>query len=208
MEITVTRALGELKLLDKRIGDSIRGVAAVEIVLDGKILNGRVTQDEFTEKAKANLHSVRDLIKRRTGIKEALVASNAATSLTVAGKSMTVAAAIERKSSIEYEKALLAHLRTQNQVAEQKTEKLKAEVQTRLDALLNQHFGGKDSKVTKEDMEVISGPFLKRNEPSLLDPIKIAATIEALQKEIDDFATEVDWALTESNARTMITVAD
>jgi hypothetical protein len=208
MEMTETRALGELKLLDKRINDGIGRIGAIELLVDGKIVNGRVTPEEFSERAKSSLQSVQDLIKRRSAIKEALVTANAQTMVTIAGQPMTVAAAIERKSGIAYEKALLAHLRNRNTFAQQRLEKMKSEVQSRLDTLLNQHFGGKDSKVSKDDQEAISAPFLKRNEPNLLDPLRIADTIDALQREIDAFETEVDWVLTESNAKTTITILD
>ena len=50
-----------------------------------------------------------DLISRRNKIKSAIIMSNAKTVVEVAGKQMTVAEAIDKKSSIEYEKELLIH---------------------------------------------------------------------------------------------------
>ena len=51
--------------------------------------------------------------KGRKEIKEKIVKSNAETLVTIAGKEMTVAAAIERKESIKYEKKLAEELKNQ-----------------------------------------------------------------------------------------------
>ena len=53
------------------------------------------------------------MIKRRNQIKSAIIASNAVTMVEVAGVRMTVAEAIDKKSSIGYEKELLARLSEQ-----------------------------------------------------------------------------------------------
>ncbi|MFB8733012.1 hypothetical protein ACEQPO_01165 [Bacillus sp. SL00103] len=63
------------------------------------------------KKAKADDQSIQALIKRRNAIKSAIVVSNATTTIDVAGVNMTVAEAIERKTSIEYDIRYLRKLK-------------------------------------------------------------------------------------------------
>ena len=62
-------------------------------------------------RAKADYQSIEALIKRRNAIKSAIVVSNATTKIEVAGVKMTVAEAIERKTSISYDIQLLDKLK-------------------------------------------------------------------------------------------------
>jgi predicted Fe-Mo cluster-binding NifX family protein len=97
--ITVTDALAELTLLEKRIAsatidlDNNTLIAVIEV---GKVPTGYKTREEYQTKARAALQKVDALIVRRRGIKRSLVLSNAATMVTVAGQEMTVAEAIEQ----------------------------------------------------------------------------------------------------------------
>ncbi|MCP4369761.1 MAG: hypothetical protein GY797_16855, partial [Deltaproteobacteria bacterium] len=112
MEMTISRALAELKLLDKRIRGTIEKGTFAGLAQGKKSITGYETNDEFIKTAKSSIQSAQDLIKRRQAIKSAIVNSNAKTEVTIADKKMSVAEAIERKSSIEYEKLLLQKLKT------------------------------------------------------------------------------------------------
>ena len=107
-KMLVTKALNELKLLDERIRKEIMNssfVATAKIV--EKKVTPNCTKDEFNAKAKATFQSINDLMDRRARIKAAVVASNAVTKLQINGTEMTVAEAIELKTSITYQVQLL-----------------------------------------------------------------------------------------------------
>lgn len=211
MEITITRALAELKLLDSRINNAIHG--SQFIVANKKSaakVNGISTKDEFIAKAKASIQSIEQLIENKKAIKSAIVASNAITEVTIAGVKMTVAEAIERKSAIEYEKTLLLVMEQQLRSAQAKYETEQARVQQGLENQLTAVLGSKDqrSNIGQETIDAVSVPYLRLNEWELINPLKIDEKIAELRKQVEDFEHEVDFVLSESNTITKIVIPD
>jgi hypothetical protein len=202
--MSVTRGLAELKLLDKRIADTMK-FSVISIQQGKKKIANQFTRDEFESGCKSVFSSVTDLIDRRKKIKSAIVASNADIIVMIGGHHMTVAEAIERKTSIKYEQDFLKACREQLAhcltVVNQENEKVKA----RLDVLLQQNFG-KDSKTSAADVEAISVPFMEQNEVKLVDPLGLQGKIDGMSESIDGFLSEVDYVLSESNTLTKITV--
>lgn len=197
-QISITRALNELKLLDKRISKHIQSSVFVTHEVNKKV-NAKV----FTPKE--DLQSINDLIQRRQIIKSKIMESNAITKVTIAGKTMTVVEAIELKESIKYKKELRDRIAHQVRRARKEIEDINEVAQGRLDSLLQANFG-KESKTKDSEMEAISKPFLERNEAKELDPLGIDSVYEKLENEIDDFENEVDFVLSESNSLTKIEI--
>lgn len=102
MEMTITRALSELKMLDKRINRTVDDAVLGGLMIGKHIQHGFQNQEEVEKKAKADDQSIQALIKRRNAIKSAIVVSNATTMIDVAGVRMTVAEAIERNDRLRY----------------------------------------------------------------------------------------------------------
>ncbi|GED72527.1 hypothetical protein BRE01_62290 [Brevibacillus reuszeri] len=203
MEISITRGLSELKLLDKRIQKGINETTFITSAIGQKPVSGYTATKEYEQNTEKNHQSIVDLIKRRQIIKSQIVESNAKTKVTISSKSMTVAEAIERKTSIQYDKLLLEKMRRDYIHAVNQVESKNEEVQLRLDKLLEANFG-KDSKVKDSEMDAISKPFKEQNEAKLVDPLKLKEKIDTLSKEIDEFESEVDFILSESNTITKI----
>lgn len=208
MEMSITRALAELKLLDKRIQKEINATTNIGMTIGGKPMTGFSSVKEFEDKVKSNYQSVKDLIARRQKIKNAIVKSNAETFVTIAGNEMTVAEAIEYKSSIDYKKHLLNKLEDDYRRITVKYEQESENVKIRLDKFLESSFG-KEFDKKKDEAERIkesSDGFMRLNEPKLVDPLDIKKQIEELSKHIDEFESEVDFTLSESNTITKITI--
>lgn len=201
MTISVTRALAQVKSLNDRIARGI-SVPFITTAVGGKHPTGKAIQ-EVTTTLEASLQSVQTLIAQRQVLKSAVVKSNAITTVTVAGVTMTVAEAIERKGSIILEKQLLNQLKGQLAQVNAHVEKTNIDVQRRLETLL-QTAVGKDRKVDEAEIAAIKGPFLASNEATAVDPNKLTEVIEKLQASIDSFEEEVDYALSEVNATTQI----
>ena len=198
-ELTITRALAELKILDKRI-NSLR---TSTIYLSVKIV-GQAYKEHSTE-TKSNWQALTDLIKRYNKIKNAIISSNAVTQIEIAGTKYTVAEAISTKDTLKYKTTLLDDLRRirsqiQNQVTQHTTN-----VQHKLDKLLELNFQ-KDKKVDENDIKAISEAYLKNNKIEVIDVLNIDKKITELETEIDNFNHEVDLVLSESNAVTKITI--
>lgn len=200
-KISVTRALAQIKSLNDRIEKGI-SVPFITNLTGGKHGTGKtVTEIETT--LKASLQSVKDLIEQRKALKSAVVRSNAITTVKINGVELTVAEAIERKSSIALEQRLLHQLKGQLAQVTANVEKTNVEMSRRLDALLLTAVG-KDRQASETELAAISAPFKAQNEGKALDPNDLSVVIESLQKDIDGFLLEVDYALSEINATTMV----
>ncbi|WCO82142.1 hypothetical protein vBPpSSYP_160 [Pseudomonas phage vB_PpS_SYP] len=202
-QITVTRALAHVKSLNDRI-ERATNTSFVSFTTGGKHNTGK-SEQEIASQLKANLQSVTDLIKTRAKVKAAIVRSNANTKVNVSGVEMTVAEAIERKGSIQFEVALLNNLRQQLSTNTAMVERQNVQMQARLDDLIKT-AAGKDRKVDEAEIKAITDPFERANRAVLLNPNDLSNFIEALEKDIADFVEEVDFALSEVNAITKIDV--
>lgn len=179
MEMTITRALSELKMLDKRINRTIDEAVLGGLVIGKHIQNGFQNQEEVEKKAKADDQSIQALIKRRNAIKSAIVVSNATTTIEVAGVSMTVAEAIERKTSIDYDIRYLRKLKKVYTELVDRSEQINEDVKKRLDQHLETLFG-KDGKTQAAANQEIVKSFLAENEAAIIDPLRLRVKIEQL----------------------------
>lgn len=202
--ISVTRALAQVKALNDRI-ERATAVPFITNAIGGKHGSGKPVQ-EIEVDLRANLQSVTDLIAQRKALKSAIVRSNATTNVTIGGNTVTVAEAIERKSSIIIEQKLLHQLRGQLAQVSAAVERTNVDMTKRLDTLLLTAVG-KERQASAAEQEAISAPFKAQNEGKAVDPNDLTKQIEALAKDIDDFVLEVDYALSEINATTQIEVA-
>lgn len=206
MEISIHRALAELKMLDKRINKAIMQGTYVAMQIGDEAPRGYKSKEEFNKEAKASYDSVQDLIKRRNAIKAAVVASNAVTKVNVAGVEMTVAEAIDRKDAIDYERGFLNQLRRQLNAVNNEIEMERQTMEHRLDKRIEADLGSKDRKDNAEEVENITKQFLKRYKPAMVDPVSIKEEIDKLTTAIEEFEMEVDFVLSESNTSTTIEV--
>lgn len=200
-KMTITEGLVELKLLDSRIAKAIdkEWIAVV------KKSDTQTAKDEWSDKVKASLQSVTDLIEERKKIKSAIVKSNAETTLKVADKEMTVAEAIERKTSIVHEKELLHKWRTQYANAVNVEQNNNSRIQDKIDVMLKEIVAS-EKKEVEELSESIADNYMQKNGVEILDPINLETRIDELDREIDGFMKNVDTALSLSNAVTFIEI--
>ncbi|MCY8400125.1 hypothetical protein [Bacillus haynesii] len=205
MELTITRALSELKMLDKRIKRAVNEATFGGLMIGKKLPNGFRTTEDLETRAKADHQSIEALIKRRNAIKSAIVVSNATTKIEVAGVKMTVAEAIERKTSISYDIQLLDKLKEVYADLVDEADSINQKVTERLDKHLETLFG-KDGKVKAAENQEIVKSFLAENEAKIIDPLNLKEKIDSLAKKIEDFEMEVDFALSESNTLTKIKI--
>lgn len=203
VKYSIHRALAELKLLDKRITKTIDNLKVVTYKKGDK-LEYNITEEEFKAVVEADMQSVKDLITRRKEIKEKIVKSNAETLVTIAGKEMTVAAAIERKESIKYEKKLAEELKNQlnnlKAIINNRNEQVEYSLERQLGNLTSNPDADKGLVLT------FSEQYRNKEQFALVDPLNIEKVIEELENEIDSFESEVDYVLSTSNAITEIEV--
>lgn len=197
-QISITRALTELKTLDKRIQKLID--SSTFISYEGQFHK----PSEYVKTAGANYQSINDLLKRRRKIKAAIVSSNANTVVTIGGEKMTIAEAIETKSSIKHYKSLVERLKTQYAQANREVENINDRTRRDLDNKLNNLSKDKDGGLA--NLNEFSEKYIAMNGVKLTDPIKITEKIAKLEDFIREFEDEVNYVLTERNSTTTITV--
>lgn len=196
--ITITRALTELKTLDKRIQKLID--SSTFISYEGQFHKS----SEYVKSASSNYQSITDLLKRRQKMKAAIVSSNATTIVTICGDKMTVAEAIETKSSIKHYKTLIEKLKNQYSQANRDVETINERTRRDLDNKLNNMTKEKDAGIS--NLNEFSEKYIEMHGVKLTDPIKITEKIENLEKFVREFEDEVNYVLTEKNSTTMISV--
>lgn len=208
-KMTIHRALAELKLIDSRIEKAINVVEPTGLMQLGKPVNGFYKKEDFETEVKSKYQSVTDLINRKNSIKSAIVKANGTTNISIGGKSMTIADAINFKTVILVKKNLILQLsRKHNAIkAKFKSENEKINNVALENAKIMIGKQGDDRvKPNDEDVKNIVEPFVKRNEFHLVDPLKIEELVEKLQNEVDEFEVEVDAVLSEINALTEIEI--
>jgi len=199
--ISIAQALSELKLLRRRMDNALAGEHFIML----KRKRDNVDAVRFATEATAAYQSFTDLFSRYNAMKAAIVQSNAVTEVTIAGTKYTVAAAVERKRTIDIEKSLLETMRRQHTAVQREFEEHRKAEQIRVERLLQAELG-KDTKTNVDTVTSLMETFLAQNSAEILDPLGLAARIAALSKSIEEFETKVDWVLSESNGRTMISV--
>lgn len=209
-KMTVHRALADLKTMDDRINKAIGAVPYVMAVKhSAEKING-VPVNEFKEKMKSNYQKVMDLIARRDAMKRAIVLSNAITKIKIGSKEYTVAEAIDMKNhSMEFRASLLRmasynYDNAQNELNKNSGEALEKRAEQYVLSVIQAQ--PKDSKmsVDSEAMKALRKTYLENNAYDLIDPLNIVKVIEDLRNQIDEFAAEIDAALSVSNALTVV----
>ena len=210
-KMSVTRALAELKRLDDRLNRMTTDQSIFVSVAVGqgdkqKVLGVSDTVQNVVSQIQSNRDRVNSMIELRAKIKSAVVASNAATKVKLGAREMTVAEAIELKKSIDVKRNMLSTYRRQviqaNALVAKQNAALEAQIETNLATI----YGNEKGKVDASMFEAIAKPQREQKEASLIDPIKINDLIKSLEEEISLVETELDFTLSESNAKTEIEI--
>lgn len=208
-KMTVHKALAELKIIDDRIQKAIENSTFITVrkKVDTKI-DGMPVND-FEQRMKSDYQKVSDLINRRNAMKRAVVLSNAITEIEVAGNKYTVAEAIDMKNhGMDNMRKFLQEM-TYHYM----------DVMRRVDMNSGEHMEDKANQFVRQmlasqgtstesasaaQIQELHDSFVKNNEVEIVDPNDISHKMEEIDTFIDDFNTELDAALSVSNALTTI----
>lgn len=208
-KMTVHKALAELKIIDNRIQKAMNNVPFVEVYKNGTDKIRGVGIKDCSDSIKSNYQKVDSLIKRRNAMKRAVVLSNATTKVKVGDTEYTVAEAIEMKNhGMNGTKRLLNELVSQyNYVThildENSGKNLEEKAEQYVMSVLRAQGESTDKTDTKQ-IQALRDSYIENNTFEMLDPIGIASKIEELDKMVTEFDTEIDAALSVSNALTII----
>ena len=168
--MSITRALAEKKLLEKRIGKAILQSQFVSSAKNSsKDVTKGLTKEEFIKDAKASLQSIKDLIERNSKISTAIAISNATSDIEVAGVKYKVAEAIARKNNIELERDLVNNIKHQLGNAKDNVEIKNYQVEQKLEQMIVAMVGKENAKNITEETKKFSEQYLADNEFSIVD---------------------------------------
>lgn len=205
--MNIHKALCELKILDSRIEKTIDGCNFVAQTKHITQMVGSDSVDEFRATEKQKYQKACDLMNRRDAIKRGVVLSNAQTKVTIGDKEYTVAEAIEMKNhGLDYKQYLLAAMSQRFSKTSAQIASVNNELDRRAEAYVKDLSGGKDSKANSDEVKKFREDFIASQTVELVDAIGIKKTMEALENEIASFSSDVDSALSVSNATTTITI--
>ena len=206
-KMTITKGLVELKLYDSKITKAIQQAFFISCKKKRDKMIGTMKVEDFEAKAKESFQSIMDMMKNRDAIKRAIVLSNATTQITVAGETMTVAEAIEKRNLNNLPALLINKMGNDLISNETYVRNKNAEVDAQAEKMLNSYYG-KDAakKISKEDYANIVDPFKEANEFEVIDPLGLRELYESMNKKHEEFFASVDIALSVSNATTYIEV--
>lgn len=209
-EMTVQRALNELKIIDERLSKRLTEfvVIGTKKVSEARVVETRESIVEFENRAKGVLDSVDGLLKRQQELKHAIMTSNATTMIEVAGKTYSVMTAIDRKRTIENEKLVVRHMRDALARAEYKVNQENDKMESYIQRQTNAMAGGDLSSKKDDYIIAFEKSYREQNSWDLVDPLKLRDLIEQREQEISMFELEIDTALTVSNAITKIEIED
>lgn len=209
-EMTVQRALNELKIIDERLSKRLTEfvVVGTKKVSEARVVETRESIVEFENRAKGVLDSVDGLLKRQQELKHAIMTSNATTMIEVAGKTYSVMTAIDRKRTIENEKLVVKYMRDALIRAEYKVSQENDKMESYIQRQANAMAGGDLSSKKDDYIIAFEKSYREQNSWDLVDPLKLRDLIEQREQEISMFELEIDTALTVSNAITKIEIED
>lgn len=206
--MTIHKALSELKVLGKRIEDEISATTfAFTNKHSNTKINGKNVSDMVNE-VRDSYKSITTLINRRNAIKQGIIKSNALTTVEIAGKEYTVAEAIEMKSSgmtyVDHLKTKMEHDMTKARVQADRSNG--EALDDRADSYIRNLYENADMKNMSAEVKKVRDEFIESQTVDVVDPVQADKVVKDLRTQIDSFLSEVDSALSVSNALTSITV--
>lgn len=211
-KMSLTRVLAEIKLLDKRIEKKITQAVFVDYFKERNKsaggVNMRLSEDDFKKEAIGQYKSIETLMQNRKNLKTALAAANAITTVTVGNVQYSIACAIEVKRSIVLKKLLLQKMKKQfydiKAVADNGEVTLEHQIRHHISTMSGVSQNNQDEN--KELIENMVSVLIEKNRINLMDPLDIRKKIDALDKEIDEFESQIDVVLSEINGKTEVEI--
>lgn len=221
-EMTLAEALVKKKTLEKRIanltdeismdcGGRTRRYAFCDYIVGtkkaGEISN--MSEEEFTEKTKSSIDSVMHLISNYEKLCMAINKKNNETIVTIDGKDMTIVEAIALKNSLvknfrlALAKKLMCDYNEMNKQVTNINNKVndQEKINQYLDSVLTE-----ETKQNTENVQKAEETYHLMRDARLVDPVGITEMYDDIVESENNFKDEVDFRLSEVNAKTMIEV--
>ena len=201
---TLTRALVELKLYDSKIDKAIKDLKAVSYSVNNIVTDYRTTPKEFINEYNSQMQSITDLRNNKIILKNALMKANAETKVKIGEKEYTILEALNRKNDISTENLLINTLKNSLKNALSKSNQIKDVIESNIEKTINAKSSSSGNQ-SKDYIQTVRDSY-KDQMPELVNYDVVEKLVSEKEAELNEFISEVDFALSEINAITKIDV--
>ena len=211
MKYSITRALAERKVLIKRHEKAVKELELIAVQRGNRLVgdHSHIKPEDITDRVKSSYQSILDLERRIDEIKFQIDKSNLVTVIKIGTKEMTIQEALVLKNSIELRKSRLRKMKDLYRKAKLSyDESFEANRRIIEKTVADTISASKDGRIDSELEKNTANQINSLYEVKFVDPLSLEAIIKQLETEIEEFESNVDYALSESNSQTFIEVAD
>lgn len=213
-EVTMTmlEALNKKKLLEQKVAElstinpHMKSAAYVSFASAKELEKSTTKKEEIVAVLQSNFMARMHAIKNLAEIKSKINASNAVTTIEIAGTTYTIADAIARHRAIETERKFWMECSMQYNTAVSKVEEMNAKARdsenvSKNIAILTSNL----TKLSNEMIDQLKESYIADNTVELIDPNNLKGILDGWKANIDEFEAALHGAMIESNVKTMIT---
>ena len=206
--MTIHKALSELKTIDKRFSKELNDFNPFTTNKHSNAKIAGVPVAEYMNSTRDVYKSICTLNNRYNAIKRGITKSNATTVVKIGDKEYTVAEAIDMKNvGVKRLQDILNKMEVQYERCRRDAERKNGdELDRRADDYVKSLYENADMKNMSDELKKVRDTFVESQTTDILDPIGAQKTMKELKDTIDSFMSEVDSALSVSNALTTIEV--
>jgi hypothetical protein len=207
--ISLTRALAEVKTLEDRIQKAILTAKFIDVVqgtAETPVDRAFRSKEELAARIQGDFQSIEALAARRAAMKAAITKANVVTLVKVGERTMTIADAVALKQALFLHQLLLDAMKQSQLQGTRQVEVLAKQLDEKIERLVQNSFQNV-SKVSEEQFQSVKKPQAEAFEPKLLDPLRLNDKIRALESQLEDIQLNLDFALSEVNARTDVEIS-
>lgn len=202
MEMSLTKALAEIKLTDKKLKDVLNN-SEYGFIAEG-LKHSTVNEKAVKDQDGMQTQKFNDLSKKITVLKEAVAEANIKTTVKYDKRTLSIYALIEEKAAARRYLDLLKKIRRDLKSKQDKVDSYNAKVEAKAADIVGQIYGSNKKANEAEATKLMKAHF-DTNKATLFSRStveEIDAVIVGQETKISD----IDILLSEINSRTVITV--
>jgi len=200
MEMSLHRIIAEIKATEQKLSQITNGSFVFTVPADS---------DADTLEAKrlsqANFDGIQALLKKLAVLKAERNKANATTKVKIGGTEMTIDEALARKAANVYRLTFLNTLRAQMNNGKARVDQVQTQIEAKIAQQVAAASGG-TKKASDDEIKVFRQLAERNTKIAVVTFDGLKDQIDAIAKELEQFATEVDYVLSEANAMTKVDV--
>lgn len=201
-KVTLQRVLAEIKNLESKLPGEIMTTKFIGVKIG---TSQDISLDQMAKTVDSDLQSIVDRMQRLADLKAIRNYANATTEVVVNNTTMTIDEAIALKASLPLRQNLISTLRQQLANATFLIAKQDETIQQRVEAQLTALNSG-TKKASEQEIGAIRNLVSPGLKATLVAPKDLQVKIDKMQKEVDNITLELDFTLSEANAKTEVEV--